>query len=544
MLSLTWGAARNGSERSNVKPARKEPALRLSEFDAAVFDLDGVVTATARVHAAAWKELFDGFLTARATATGEPLRPFDAGEDYLRYVDGKPRYEGVRSFLKSRGIKLPYGRPDDPPERDTICGLGNRKDRLFNALLATGGLDVFEDSVAFIKTLRTHSLRTALVSSSKNAATVLKTAGLTDLFDVRVDGVEAERLGLKGKPDPDIFLHAVRSLGVAPARAFGVEDALAGVEAIRAAGFGLAIGTDRRGQAAELRRHGADVVVEGLAHLRLAVDDRTVRNGASNPLRRWHEFAARLEGRQLAVFLDYDGTLTPIVARPDLAVLSEGTRGVVRDLSELCPVAVVSGRDRADVERLVGLDGVIYAGSHGFDISGPRGLRKEHEEAAGFLPALDGAERELRGAMAGVNGALVERKRFAIAAHYRLVSESEVKLVEAAVDAALAGHQRLRKTYGKKVFELRPRLAWDKGKAVLWLLSALGLDRPEVLPLYLGDDDTDEDAFHAIAGRGLGILVANEPQPTAASYRVDDPEAARVLLGLLVDWLRFRDPSA
>lgn len=244
--------------------------IALEAFDAAVFDLDGVVTRTASVHAATWKDLFDGYLRQRADRTCERFQPFQVQEDYLRYVDGKPRLEGVRSFLVSRGIDLPYGSPDDPPGRETICGLGNRKNELFHQRLKRDGVGVYDSSVRFVRDLRNKGIKTALVSSSKNARAVLKAGGLVDLFDACVDGVEMARLRLKGKPNPDTFQHAVHLLAVPPARAFGVEDALSGVEAIRVAGFGLVIGVDRGNQSEALRNHGADIVVGDLAELQLS----------------------------------------------------------------------------------------------------------------------------------------------------------------------------------------------------------------------------------------------------------------------------------
>lgn len=250
-------------------PATAQLTLALEDFDAAVFDLDGVVTKTAAVHAAAWKELFDTYLKARTDRTGEPFQPFDIQRDYLQYVDGKPRYEGVRSFLASRSISLPYGSPEDSPDQETICGLGNRKNEIFNAQLTRTGAEVYQSSLHLIQELRRHGIKTALVSSSKNAKAVLESARLTELFDACVDGIEAARLSLRGKPDPDIYLHAVRLLDVKPARAIGVEDALSGVEAIRAAGYGLVIGVDRGDQADALRDHGADIVVRDLAELQL-----------------------------------------------------------------------------------------------------------------------------------------------------------------------------------------------------------------------------------------------------------------------------------
>ncbi len=497
-----------------------EAAARIARLEAVIFDLDGVVTRSATLHEAAWKRLFDDHLARRAEARGEAFEPF-APADYRRYVDGKPRYEGVRSFLESRGIALPYGDPADPPDRETVCGLGNRKDAIFHELLEGGGVEVFEGSVAFIQGLEARGVKTALVSSSRNATAVLEAAGLGDLFAVRVDGVEAARLGLAGKPAPDTFLEAARRLGVAPRRAAVVEDALAGIAAGRAGGFGMVIGVARSGDGAALRAEGADPVVDDLAQL-----GRRPDAGLPDARARIGEIAARLAGRRAAVFLDYDGTLTPIVARPELAVLTDEVRRVLRRLAGVSTLAIVSGRDRADVARLVGLDGLIYAGSHGFDIAGPDGLAKENARAAEALPALDAAGDRLDAALGGVEGALVERKRFAIAVHYRQVAEAEVAEVRRAVEAVAAEHPELRQTGGKMILELRPRVDWDKGRAVLWLLDALGMGGDDALPIYLGDDDTDDDAFVALAGRGVGILVSDAERPTAAQYVLTDTDEA------------------
>jgi len=233
---------------------------------AGLFDLDGVLTRTAVVHAAAWKEMFDDFLRRRAAETGEPFVPFDATADYDRFVDGKKRADGVRSFLASRGIHLPEGSPDDPPTAATVDGLGNWKNELVLGKLAQG-VDVYPGSVRYVEALRDAGLARAVVSSSANTKTVLDVTGLDKLFDGVVDGVVAERDGLAGKPAPDMFLAAAKALGVAPADAAVFEDALAGVEAGRAGGFGYVVGVDRVGQADELRRHGADIVVADLADL-------------------------------------------------------------------------------------------------------------------------------------------------------------------------------------------------------------------------------------------------------------------------------------
>jgi beta-phosphoglucomutase family hydrolase len=232
-----------------------------------LFDLDGVVTDTASVHAAAWTEMFDAFLRSRARATGERFEPFDRGRDYDLYVDGRTREDGVRAFLTSRGISLPEGVSDDPPDVETIHGLGNRKNVLVQQRLARDGVHVFDGSVRYVRAVRDAGLRRAVVSASANTARVLEIAGLVDLFEARIDGVVVAERHLKGKPAPDMFLAGAEALGLRPTHAAVFEDALAGVEGGRAGGFSWVVGVDRVGQADELREHGADVVVHDLAEL-------------------------------------------------------------------------------------------------------------------------------------------------------------------------------------------------------------------------------------------------------------------------------------
>jgi beta-phosphoglucomutase family hydrolase len=236
-------------------------------FDAVLFDMDGVLTSTAEIHSSCWKATFDDFLRHRAAQGNEPFQPFEIKTDYKRYVDGKLRYEGVRSFLASRSIALAEGTPEDPPTAETVCGLGNRKDELVKAAIAQGKVESYPDAVALVHRLRELEIRTAVVSASNNCEEVLRVAGILDLFELRVDGLVASKLGLPGKPAPDTFLEAARTLGVSPARAVVVEDAIAGVQAARAGGFGLVVGVDRGGSSDALRIEGADVVVTDLAEL-------------------------------------------------------------------------------------------------------------------------------------------------------------------------------------------------------------------------------------------------------------------------------------
>ena len=246
--------------------------LSPQNYDAVLFDLDGVLTRTASVHASAWKKLFDSFLEQRSTQAGKPFVPFDIDTDYRRYVDGKPRYDGVAAFLESRGIELPLGAPEDGPDVQSVCALGNLKDRYFLQHLEEQGVEPYEASISLVQKLRTQGIKTAVVSASNNCEAVLKAAGIAQLFDARVDGKDVTRLKLKGKPAPDAFLEAARRVGTEPARAVVVEDATAGVEAGRSGLFGCVIGVDRGGHAQALLDAGADAVVTALTQVRVAVE--------------------------------------------------------------------------------------------------------------------------------------------------------------------------------------------------------------------------------------------------------------------------------
>ena len=234
---------------------------------ACLFDLDGVLTQTAKVHARAWKQMFDEYLRKRAERTGKPFVAFDEVTDYDEYVDGKPRYDGVRSFLAARGIELPEGDPGDPPSAETVQGLGNRKNELVLSLIRDQGVQPYEGSVRYVRAVREAGLGRAVVSSSANCRDVLRAAGIEYLFDEVVDGLVADREHLKGKPAPDTYLAGARALGAEPGHAAVFEDALAGVAAGRAGGFAFIVGVDRVGQADALRAHGAHVVVSDLAEL-------------------------------------------------------------------------------------------------------------------------------------------------------------------------------------------------------------------------------------------------------------------------------------
>lgn len=238
-----------------------------ADVTACLFDLDGVLTQTARVHNAAWTQIFNDFLRERAVRTGREFQPFDPGPDYTKYVDGKPRADGVRSFLASRGITLPEGSPADPPEADTVYGIATRKNAILIRRIHEDGVQVYDGSVAYLRAAQRAGLHRAVVTASANSRDVLAAAGIADLFEVVVDGVVARQKNLRGKPCPDTFLVGARMLGVTPAQAAVFEDALAGVQAGRAGGFGCVVGVDRANHPGELLAHGAQIVVRDLADL-------------------------------------------------------------------------------------------------------------------------------------------------------------------------------------------------------------------------------------------------------------------------------------
>ncbi len=520
----------------------KEAENGVQQLEAVIFDTDGVITQTAAVHFSAWKAVFDEFLDAHAT--GDAAAPF-TDADYRVHVDGIGRYDGVDAFLRSRGFELPRGEPGDEPGDATVCAVGNKKNDSFAAAIDEHGVRPYTTTRSFIEQLHSNGIRTAVISASKNCEMVLRAAGMLELFEVKVDGNDAAEMGFPGKPAPDVFLEAARRLGVDPAAAAVVEDAISGVSAGRTGGFGLVVGLDRTRNPEPLAEF-ADIVVPDLSDLEVVAleADAGTSSGAGVrqvvPARAWlpdlsdalsdYDLTRQIAGKTVAVFCDYDGALTPIVDRPEDATIPPATLAALESLAELTVVGVVSGRDLADVMAMVPTERIWFAGSHGFDVRKPDGTREEFTEGAAALPALELAEVQLGERLGGIEGAWAERKRFAIAVHYRATPDEQIAELEAIVADIAAGHDALRMTGGKKIFELRPDIDWHKGKAVRWLIEAAGLDPATTLPIFVGDDVTDEDGFVEVRARGVGVVVGTEDRFTAAHLRVDDPDATRQLL--------------
>ncbi len=491
---------------------------RMHPFQAVIFDMDGVLTRTADLHRQAWKQVFDDYLS------GESNQPPFSRADYLDHVDGKPRYQGVEDFLRARQLTLPYGKPSDSADQHTVYGLGNRKNARFLQLLESRGVEVFEDAVAALRRWRRGGMKLAIITASRNGRRVLEEAGLTDAVDVIIDGTVAAEQALAGKPE--IMLAAARRLEVAPADAVILEDATAGVRAGREGGFGLVVGVSRNGNETGLREAGAH-------HVAADVYAVSFLRQIPNALDHMEDISAWRGTRPLAVFLDFDGTLAEITEEPGKAQLSPEARSALEGFS--CPVAVVSGRDREDLESRVNVAGIYYAGNHGFDIAG-NGHRHTLPEADEGVKEVDRAERMARERVGDLPGVILERKRYSLAIHYRKVKSEDVleKVQEAVED--MRRETGLRKRNGKKVLELEPDVDWNKGRALQWLVDVLPIsDEGRPFIVYAGDDITDEDAFSALREDGPGIYVGDGLTSSLADYHVRNPDEVLRLLRNLAD---------
>ncbi len=499
--------------------------IKKSQYDAVVFDLDGVITQTLKPHAKAWKRTFDEFLKKRAG--GETFTLFDISKDYLYYLDGKPRDEGIRSFLASREIYLPEGRGDDTKEIESVAALANIKNSYFLEFVSQG-VKTYKSSIELLLKLNNFGFLTAVVSSSKNCTNILQATNLSSYFNTIVDGLDLQSLELKGKPEPDLFLEALKRLDVEPNRAIVIEDAIAGVAAGKKGAFGKVIGVDRNRHTKQLIKAGADMVVKNLDEL----DIETKTTELPSALKSFKKIESQFKDKEVVLFFDYDGTVTPIVSHPKDAQLSEAMRNMLIKLSNQCTLAVISGRGLNDIKSLVGIKGIHYAGSHGYEIEGPS-IKMEYKPALEFVETFDALEKELTEVLAKVEGALVERKKFSIALHYRNVSTREADLVEKAADSAVKKYPKIRKSFGKKVYELQPDLDWNKGKALEWLIEELHIEKRGSKIFYIGDDITDEDAFSAIKTYGIGILVGSQARTTGAQYKLRDTDQTLRFLEIL-----------
>lgn len=518
-------------------------------YDAVIFDMDGVITKTALVHSQAWKLVFDEYLKSKEKKDGKPFKEFTYERDYLTYVDGKPRLKGIQSFLESRGINLDLGSPQDGADVETVYSIGNQKNAKFRHVLETDGIEVYESTIALIKELRSKGLKTAVVSSSKNCEFVLKSAGVLDLFDARVDGVIALERNLEGKPEGDIFVEAATEIGTTPCRSIVVEDAISGVQSGRNGGFGLVIGVARSDNIAALNENGADVAVTDLEFITMAWMEKWFNKPLVSLLEAWDDTEKIKQGyssvesagitinplyfrtpnevftgdKKPVFFLDYDGTLTPIAERPELAVISQEMKDTVTAVSKKFTTVIVSGRMREDVENLVGIKDLFYVGSHGFDILGG-GVSMIQPQAQKTIPVVSDVIDWLKKEVGSIEGVIIEEKKFSTAVHYRLVADDNLEKIEKAIQYVMENHKDLRLMRGKMVYEILPNIEWNKGMAVRWIMKALNLSWDNAMIIYVGDDTTDEFAFRTIRARGAGILVSSKTPSSAAHYQLSTPD--------------------
>jgi trehalose-phosphatase len=469
----------------------------LNRCEAMILDLDGVITDTRKLHTMAWKEILDSYLQ-------QEKYPLFTMEEYDLFLDGKPREEGMKSFFTARKIAVP---------EIQIQNLSQRKNQRYLQLLKQHGPDVFEDTLQAIKKWKEKGLSVAVISSSKNCQEVLAQAGIEELFDVRVDGSMAREKHLKGKPEPDYFLEAARELGKEASQCMIFEDSIAGVEAGKKGHFGKVIGVSRKSQTDPeiLYATGADLVVNTLADL----------NSLPHALKSWEKVTKKIGNKDLVLFLDFDGTLSEIVACPEQAEILPEIKQILGAISCCFKIAVISGRDRQDVKEKVGLENIFYAGCHGFDISGPGGFHYEVEKVEDTFPMLDEMERIFHELL--LPEVLVERKKYSIALHYRNTNEETAKKLKQEVNKIKNRFPRLMMVPGKKIYEFRPAIEWGKGKAIAKLCEVLEVDHQKTMPFYLGDDVTDEDALQEIRDWGLGIKIGEEHLSTNASFWLRDP---------------------
>lgn len=481
-------------------------------YKAMILDMDGVVTNTRELHFDAWKISFDEVLASE----GEDH--FFERKDYEHFVDGKTREEGILSFMKSRKIKL---------SAEAVKALGQKKNHLYLQRLREVGPEVFEDSVKAIKNWKEQGIGVAIISSSQNCSEVLEKAGIKNLFDAQVDSVIAEKNHLRGKPEADYFLEAAHLLGVSPEECAIVEDSLAGIAAGASAHFKGVIGMSKKGQTPRslLYAQGATQVVESLEKI----------GHSKNAIDHWKDIQQKIGEREVALFIDFDGTLSEIVADPTRAEASPSILAILKECALSLKLAIISGRDRADVKQRINLENIFYAGCHGFDISGPGAFHFIVDEALAIIPDIHSARQNLQELQNDFPGMVIEDKRFFIAVHYRGVDQRDQSILTDKVREVAKTFSTLGIREGKKVIEIAPKLDWDKGSAIRKLSTILEINPEQTLSIYLGDDLTDEDAFREInTNNGIGIKIDHgEESKTAANYLLKDPKEVEEFLKLI-----------
>ena len=500
-----------------------------NQIKAVVFDIDTILDSE-QLHQTVWKQILNDFLK-----NNYPEKAQLSEEEYNRFIEGKPKIERIKNFLEYRDISLSFGSHEDPPGEKSICALENNKSRLFNQLLIAASTNYHTKICNRIRKWKEADIMTAVVSSDEHFSKIPDTEDFKKLFDIKVDGSAAKKMGLKDKPEADLFMEAVKQMGLSPSECALFESTVSGLQAASKASFGLVAGIPKQNNAKELSENGADVIVHDFDKLDL-LNDPEIKMRFENPIppfaSEYTKIGELLHDKTPVIFLDYDGTLTPIVNRPEDAILSDEMKEILKSCASRLYVAVVSGRDMVDLKNRVDIDQIIYAGSHGFRISGPEGLYLEHEKSASLLPRLDEAENQLQQLFSGkFEGVQVERKRYAIAVHYRNARKEEVPDIKQEVTELVKNTAGFKTGEGKMILEIKPDIDWHKGKAVHWILERLNLtNREKYMPIYIGDDVTDEDAYESLSDWGISIQVGPGVVPSASKFRLKNIYQVRIFL--------------
>ena len=515
--------------------------------DAVIFDLCGVLTDAALVQRLAWASLFNDYLVQRPAYEGEDYSLL-TNDEYYQLVDGQPRPDGVAAFLGSRGITLPRGVPSDTGD-DTICGLANRQRQLYADLLDRE-VPLLGAMITLTRKLRDIAVATVAHSSRPGCQQVSNVTGVNRLLDVYIAETAAEgpsiaaNPGLVVLPEATHVLDAANKLGVRPHRTVVVGDTEAGLSAGRDAGFALVIGVDRTGYADRLFERGADFVVTDLADIAVRTGDRRISE-IPNALESYGQLAGITIGRDSVLFLNYDVALSQTVAEPGADAPVDNGAQALRNLAAVSPVVVISGRDLADIRDRVGIPEIWYAGSHGFELLGPDGSHREHATGLAAVPVLAGVAAELRGILEHIPGVRVVHTRFAVTVQYLEAASEHIDEI-VATTRRLGQRNKLRVSSGRMLVELRPDVQWDEGTRLAWIQSHV--DKPKsLIPIYIGGDFIDEDAFEAVQLAGVGIAVRHNEdgnRRTAARFVLNDLDEVREVLELGSRWLTYKHQIA
>ncbi len=503
---------------------------------AIIIDMSGVLINTTLTDKKAWEKVFNQLLKSHNA------RYLFNEEDYYTFIEGKPKYERIQNYLNRLNISLPNGNPDDSPGYHSIYGLEKKKSKVFTQLLNKGELKVYEKAIEQVHSWKEKGLRIAVVSSDENFKKALVSMEMDHLFDIIIERHASRKKGLKEKPEADLYIQAAKELNLPPESCVLFDDTIQGLRAGSKGNFGLVVGVSRADNRKLLSENGADVVIDDFDEIDL-LNDPDIKAWFEQPTppfaSEYVKIGDAVYEKTPVLFLDYDGTLTPIVQRPEAAVISDEMKEVLNECASKFTVAAVSGRDMDDLKSRIKLENMIYAGSHGFRISGPEGLYMEHEKTDEILPRLDAIEKKLQDVFSeGVEGVQIERKRYAIAIHYRNAEEKDVPFIRQKSFEAIEQSEGFKIGEGKKILEIKPDIDWHKGKAVLWILEKLGLnDTGKYVPIYIGDDTTDEDAYRALKGKGFGIQVGPGAEQTAAQFKLKNVYQVRLLLKELVNFI-------